>query len=81
MTEMTMELKVQFYEACRAIIAEPKDPGNMPYAKTYAKAGLQLTDNKDIKVQCLYIVSNLSHWRGKEAKTIRTLLKKLGDAK
>ena len=75
---------------------------NNEYAKTYAKACLELggsenaevvenngvieikheitgniMENKELKIQLLYILSNLEGWRGEEAKKVKSILKKL----
>lgn len=50
-----------------------------PYAVAYATAGEQLVrENADFhtcKVQALYVLSNLSHWRGDEAKAVKETLR------
>jgi hypothetical protein len=48
-----------------------------PYAKAYARAGIQLFDPSDQRTQCLYVLSNLSHWRGDLARQCREALKRL----
>ena len=66
-----------FNEACQRIIvaARQAKPGaSIQYAATYAKAGLQMTDRETIRVQCLYILNNLSGWRGEEAKQVKATL-------
>lgn len=63
-----------FNEACTIIMMEPKNPGNMAYAKSYAHAGINMTGEAR-RVQALYILSNLSHWRGDNAKKVRAYLK------
>ena len=42
-----------------------------PYAKAYAEAGLGLSDPHECYVQSLYILNNLSSWRGELAKPVR----------
>lgn len=69
--------KFVFKECCKAVLAESKNPGNMPYAKSYAQAGLSLDDPEAIRTQCLYILNNISHWRGETATTTRAALKRL----
>jgi len=52
------------------------------YAKTYAKAGLDMAMEGDMaRVQALYILSNMSSWRGAMAKEVRAELKKIGKVK
>lgn len=66
-----------FNGCCRAVLADCKDP----YAKAYAEAGLDMTDAHEIKVQALYVLSNISRWRGDLAKAVRTELKLIGGVK
>ncbi len=44
------------------------------YAKTYAAAGLEMTD-EDLRVQVLYVLSNLQYWRGPIAREVKQALK------
>ncbi|MEM5852946.1 MAG: hypothetical protein QW228_01045 [Candidatus Aenigmatarchaeota archaeon] len=37
-----------------------------PYARTYAKAGLFLTDEDALRVQAAYVLSNLGGWKDEE---------------
>lgn len=60
-----------FDDACKLILADPKAN---PYAQTYARAGIGMTGEMQ-RVQALYILSNLSHWRGPEAKNVRARLR------
>lgn len=71
---MTTPITRSFHYTCRAILASEKANG---YAKSYAKAGLGLYDNESIRVQCLYILNNIAHWRGENSKECRTTLKRL----
>lgn len=61
---------MSFAEVCKIVFEEC----NNPYAKTYAKAGLRMTDPYEVKVQALYILSNLTYWRGARAKEIKAVL-------
>ena len=45
------------------------------YAKAYAQAGLRMTDREEIRVQALYILSNMTGWRGEQATLVRTTLR------
>lgn len=83
-------------EALQAVVIEAPDP----YAKTYAKAALELGGSEnavivskgstiaiahektgkimvgeELRVQLLYVLSNLSYWRGSRAKEVRAVLK------
>jgi hypothetical protein len=66
----------KFYECCTTILYDPKVD---PYAAAYAEAGLEMTNEHDARVQCLYIRNNLSHWRHEQAKQIRFDLAKLSE--
>lgn len=63
-----------FHEACRAIEANDKAPA-LTYAVGYARAGLTLDDPHAQRVQALYILNNITHWRGQLATEVRTTLK------
>jgi len=62
-----------FHDACRAVLAHCPDP----YAKSYANAGLMLATDKACKVQALYILGNMTKWRGDVAREVRTTLKEI----
>lgn len=66
-------------DAMKKIIACPKVNG---YAKSYARAYLNLNRNvlpseleHAKKVQILYVLNNISHWRGVDSKEVRNVLK------
>ena len=85
-------------EALEAVVRE----SNQPYAITYAKAGLELGESKNVvlvekddfpgiavlhektgklmvgeelRVQILYVLSNLAGWRGDRAREVKAVLK------
>ncbi len=70
-----------FEEACQAIIAagdDPKQVKQVDYAVGYASAGLHRIhkdDDKARKLQALYILNNITRWRGDTAKAVRAFLK------
>lgn len=64
-------MNTDFYAACRAVFDNCPDT----YAKSYARAGLTLSDRHAIHVQALYILNNMQHWRGEEARQVRTILR------
>ena len=66
-----------FQECCNSIIAHQDQP-SLNYAVGYAKAGRHMTDPHEIRVQALYILNNMSYWRGDIAKEVRASLKKIG---
>lgn len=74
---------LSFKECCDRVVAaaKVKKSGDIMYAATYASAGLRMTDPEEIRVQILYILNNLSGWRGPEAKETKDAFKKLGKKK
>lgn len=63
-----------FHDACRAIVRNAGTPA-LNYAVGYARAGLDMSAPDEIRVQSLYILNNITHWRGDEAKAARNILK------
>lgn len=61
-----------FNEACNIILGSNANG----YAKGYALAGLEMVGH-EVRVQALYILNNISHWRGPEAKAVRAALKEM----
>lgn len=66
-----------FHDACRAVLTASKTSRALDYAVGYASAGLRLSDSESIRVQCLYILNNISHWRGPIASVARGHFKRL----
>lgn len=67
-----------FFEVCRLIIAKCDNQ----YAKSYAKAGVDYSmTGHEAEVQALYILNNITHWRGAIAKEVRTELKRIAGVK
>lgn len=67
-----------FHEACQRVIRAAKDakPGALiHYGAAYAREGMRMHDMQHIKVQALYILNNLSAWRGDEARMVKATLK------
>jgi len=57
---------------------------NNEYAKSYAGPGLLMRDaanwaecTDEARIQARYVRANLAHWRGDEARAIRTSLDKI----
>ena len=69
-----------FHEACRAIETNKNAPA-LNYAVGYARAGLTLDDPDAQRVQALYLLSNITHWRGDLAKVVRATLKEFTKTK
>lgn len=69
-----------FHDACRAVLLNRSLPA-LNYAIGYASAGLQLSDGESIRVQCLYILNNMTGWRGDIARETRETLKRLSQPK
>ena len=76
-------------EAMKMIVDNQESPA-LNYAVNYAKAGLSMDENShEFKVQCLYVVNNISNWRTTKAfpipkeqiKEARQALKKAGGIK
>ena len=64
---------LNMYEACHAIVANRHEKA-LNYAIHYAYAGMRMT-GADARVQALYILNNMSRWRGPTAKLVRESLK------
>lgn len=76
-----------FIRACEVVLASPKTNG---YAKAYADTGQQLAQLSEatcrgmfyrkgleevLVTQALYLLSNLTAWRGPDAAQVRSMLK------
>lgn len=44
------------------------------YCINYAISALEMTGH-ELHVQVLYVLSNMTHWRGEDAKQVRSILK------
>ncbi|MBU2051522.1 MAG: hypothetical protein KKH61_21435 [Gammaproteobacteria bacterium] len=60
----------QYRLALKAVI---QHSGNA-YAINYARAGYGMTAGHEVHAQCLYVLSNLAQWRGKEARAAKEIL-------
>jgi len=56
-------------------VIENKDKPALNYCVNYARAGLRMGGN-ELRVQILYVLSNMAYWRGEVAKEVRAGLKK-----
>jgi hypothetical protein len=62
---------------------DPKDNACLDAAKIYANAAMTAAieyGSDGLKYQCLYIVSNLQHWRDPKAKEVRRVLKNFANS-
>lgn len=66
----------EFHAACREIVTCRTNPA-LNYAVGYAEAGLAMSDPHEAQVQCLYILNNITHWRGPIATAARDTFKRL----
>jgi len=63
------------------VILEDKDhyPTSLNYAINYCKASIDMREgSEEFKVQCLYILGNLTSWRHPLAREVRNSLRKAG---
>lgn len=65
-----------FHSVCQEIFHERGSPA-LNYAVNYAKAGVWMENGEEIRMQCLYLLNNITHWRGPTAKRCRETLKRL----
>lgn len=49
---------------------------SLNYAVNYCRYALAIQNDEELKVQCLYILNNIIHWRHPQAKAVRITLKK-----
>ena len=68
---MVSELEVK--EALQCIV-DNRQTKALNYAVNYAREGLLLT-GETLRIQCLYILGNMTSWRGEDAKRVRDILK------
>ena len=61
------------YEAFNTVLTDKSQKDG--YAKAYADAGLSMSDPEELRVQTLYVLSNLQYWRGDTAKATKAVLK------
>lgn len=70
------QLLRDFHIACQNIV-EYQEEKALNYAVNYAKHGLTVTTLYEAKIQALYILNNMTHWRGDVAKLTRAILKSM----
>jgi len=76
-TERPSEAEVK--RALQGILVN-RDASAVNWAVAYARAGLDL-EGEDLRVQCLYILNNITHWRGDTATWVRRTLKAFAGVK
>lgn len=65
----------QVKQAIEEVLSDTKAyKTSLNYAVAYCKAARYMT-GKDLEVQVLYILSNITHWRNPNAKDVRATLK------
>lgn len=72
---MTEELK-DFHKACQNIV-DNQDLVALNWAVNYAKHGLTIDNMHEAKIQAMYIVGNITSWRGLTAQETRATLKSM----
>ena len=45
------------------------------YAVNYALRGMTMNNPEELRTQCIYVLNNMTHWRGETAKEVRSTLK------
>lgn len=72
------KLKKRIRWALERIMEDDNAPG-VRYAVDYTEHGLKMMDegckDEDLQTQLLYVRSNITHWRGKQAKAVRSIVK------
>lgn len=65
-------------EAISVILSDTKNfAGTLNWAVNYCRAAIGMEDGSaELRVQCAYILSNISRWRHPQAKAVRDVLKK-----
>jgi len=69
-----MTTKAEVHDALRKILAVAEPSDELRYAQAYALVGLR-QEGEDLRVQLLYVLNNLSHWRHADAAEVRKTLK------
>lgn len=70
----------EFHRICYKIVSIEKNTGQLPYAKSYADVGLDLTTMLEVESQIPYIQGNLKEWTGEEARATKSKLKEIHKA-
>ena len=54
---------------------------SLNYAVCYCQYALEITDPREMKIQVLYILNNITYWRHPQAKDVRKTLKSFAGVK
>lgn len=60
---------------CLRMIVEHRNEKSLNWAVNYAAAGISMSGDA-LRVQCLYVLNNMTRWRGEIAKQVRSTLKR-----
>ncbi len=63
----------QVHEALQ-IIVDNSTAKALNYAVNYADVGRRMS-GKTLRIQCLYVLNNMTHWRGEDATKVRQVLR------
>lgn len=73
---MSFTSKAEVYEALLKILAVVEPSTELRYAQAYAQVALiNRMQGEDLRVQIIYVLNNLSHWRHTDAPEVRKVLK------
>ena len=65
-----------FHIACQNIV-DHREEKSLNWAVVRAEQGLASTNTGEVRTRALYIVSNITHWRGDIAKETKAILKRI----
>jgi hypothetical protein len=70
-----MANETEIHDAIRIILEDkPAYATSLNYAVDYCRTALGMR-GEALRVQCLYILNNITHWRGDGSKLVRAMLK------
>jgi len=79
LAELKQPSEAEVKRALQGILVN-RDARAVNWAVNYAREGLDL-EGKDLRVQCLYILNNITRWRGDTATWVRRTLKAFAGVK
>jgi hypothetical protein len=74
---MTIPQAIMKFHWCCRVVTRNNNVKALDYCMGYAQAGLNMNDPAEIHAQALYMLSNMSYWRGEMAKTVKSSLKEI----